>query len=109
MARMTKVYTAQEMREAAERFAFEEDSSRSNTIVAMLRQAAAAMEREEKREKKFEYTAEYVKRRSGKVDSKCVYHFNSFNAAKRFKYYPLKGEKLRFIRREVGEWEEVTE
>lgn len=43
---MAKTYTAQEMRETAERFAFEEDSSRSNTIVAMLRQAADTLERE---------------------------------------------------------------
>lgn len=51
---MSRRYTAQEMRNAANRFAFEEDSSRPGTIVAMLRQAADDMEREEKLERKYE-------------------------------------------------------
>ena len=96
---MSRKYTAQEMREMA----LVEESYGWDVVAKMLRQAADMMERE----RKFEYTAEYVKRRSGKVDGKCAYHFNSFDVAKRFKYYPLKGEKLRFIRREVGEWEYV--
>ena len=68
---------------------------------------ADMIEKDGKREKKYEYTAVYIQRRTGKIISKFAYHFNSFEEAKRHKYCPLKFEKLRFVRREVGEWEVV--
>lgn len=132
----SKVYTAQEMREAADRFAFEEDGSRSRTIADMLRQAADmrercdnylfvvkqikdehirdglarmmdeiingdqsdAFEREEKREKKYEYSVKSIYGEVGRL------HYDE-----QYKSTDRLGNKAIIVRREVGEWEVVRD
>lgn len=94
---MDKSYTAQEMREEARIF---EARGGSSNIAAMLHQAADEIEREERREKKYEYA---VKWNDGLITQIS-------------QTFPCKGEldairkyNLTVVRREVGEWEEVKE
>ena len=113
---MSRKYTAQEMREMADFiWRFTTDSHRGyfyipNGLVfnvddatAMLRQAADMMERE----KKYEYAAQYFRR--GKCVGKSAGHYTTLDRAKRNNTFCTSGEELRFVRREVGEWEEVED
>ena len=101
----SKVYTAKELREAADNFwvggviceVKGEDGRvvkhiNHDAIIAMLRQAADAMDREYKREKKYEYA---IKFDDGAID--CVHS-----------EYPMHS-CYKLVRREVGEWKEVKE
>lgn len=89
---MSKIYTAQDMREEAE---FQEGChGKPNIIATMLRQAADALEREErrvKREKKYEYATVLASGKPSSIhDEKFIRDYHCF-------------------RREVGEWEEVRD
>lgn len=95
---MTKVYTAQEMRE----FANYNDAAYarnpnlySSAVSAALRQAADLMEREEKKPKKYEYAKKFA---NGEI---FAIHLSDPIATKSI----LSGTKV--VRRSVGEWEEV--
>lgn len=104
---MAKVYTAQEMLEAANavddvsindngEFYYEKhDKFNPDLIRDMLRQAADAMEREAQREKKYEYAC------LGRV-------FESLNDAMRYAITNEENEDS-IVRREVGEWKEVKD
>lgn len=102
---MKRVFTAQEMRELAEMidhggaFALT-DPSAVEANVAMLRQAADNLEREEKREKKYEYGVlpcgiNFVYQTRAEADHKQAVLEQSVGFQ-----YPI-------VRREVGNWEEV--
>lgn len=99
----SKRYTAKEMRERAEII---ENAFLDMPTAEMLRQAADMMEREEKREKNYEYGIRYC------VDDGSVFederHFDSLKDAK--DNADVSGyDELKFDRREVGEWEEVED
>ena len=107
---MPRQYTAQEMREAAEFFERNAEMVRwvvkSNSVLAnihetisMLRQAADAMEREEKRERKYQYGVVF-----GGDGIDRDYIFDSEECAR-----TVAGDSLQVVRREVGEWEEVKD
>lgn len=97
---MSRKYTVREMRELAEMidhggaFALT-DPATIGANVAMLRQAADMMERDERCEKKWEYAL---------VANGVTYnnHYCDFRSATLIRGF---GEKV--VRREVGEWEEV--
>lgn len=106
-------YTAQEMRDVAdfyERNAYQVRAKvMSNSIlanihesVAMLRQAADAMEREE-REKKYEYAIEW---HNGVIERGT---FNRARALSEVKGSNIHGVVCKLVRREVGEWEDVKD
>lgn len=120
---MAKVYTAQEMRDKAtelqesadeiSRDAVEEggctwkplcksDACEIATIANMLRQAADLMEREEKREKKYEYGVMSNSRCEGVYDS-------HLHARLKMDLLHICKKECDLVRREVGEWEEVSE
>ena len=84
----SKVYTARDMRQTAN---VEELVGRPG-VAAMLRQAADMIEREARRDKKYEYT---IKFDDGDID--CVHS-----------EYPMHS-CYKLVRREVGEWKEVKE
>ena len=84
----SKVYTARDMRQTAN---VEELVGRPG-VAAMLRQAADMIEREARREKKYEYA---IKFDDGDID--CVHS-----------EYPMHS-CYKLVRREVGEWKEVKE
>lgn len=88
----SKIYTAQEMRIRA---TIEGNVWGDRTTVAMLRQAADLMEREEMREKKYEYGEKYY---SGIISP---WHEEEQIPVESV----LKGSVV--VRRPVGEWEEV--
>lgn len=109
---MAKVYTAQELRTVADHmcsdFTFARiplldgmsyRNVRSYEVAEMLRQAADALEREEKQPKKYEYAARY----DGSLISKL--HSNTIDDIVK------SADKRRFlvsvVRRPVDEWEEV--
>lgn len=109
---MAEVYTAQEMREAADNFwvsgviseVKDEDGRvvkqiKNDAIIAMLRQAADALEREERREKKYEYAAKYGNGFVSELHSTTV---GGTEYAKENKGF------VGVVRRQVGEWEEVA-
>lgn len=117
---MAKVYTAQEMREMADRIWDYETMSKglelcdneleqvdceaTHDLIHMLRQAANAMERKKKREKRYEYTIRYV------VDDGSILFderwFDSIDDAR--SNIDVDGyESVSIVRREVGGWEEV--
>lgn len=93
---MSKVYTAREMREQAE---YEESVNGSVGTIEMLRQAADAMERKKKREKKYEYSVH-------PADVYGVYQHRSA-AELNVNFFKALGVRAHLVRREVGEWEEV--
>ena len=89
-----RVYSAQEMREMADLFVY-------GRTAEMLRQAADAMERESKREKKYEYgilpcgtNGVYQTRAAAELQQLIL---------------EQSGYKYPIVRRKVGEWEEVKE
>lgn len=107
----SKVYTAAELREAADTMDeclkemesgndmyWRDDHVTSEDWKAMLRQAADMMEYEEKRERKYEYT---LLTSSGHIVGLIP---TSEEQARR---HMLSGDRP--VRREVGEWEEVNE
>lgn len=55
--------------------------------------------------KKFEYAALYFRR--GKCVGRSAGHYDTLEEAKRNHTICTSGEELRFVRRNVGEWEEV--
>lgn len=87
---MSKIYTAQEMRERAEMCERYSDVATAE----MLRQAADALERE----KKYEYRITTVV---------ADYGFLTLEKAKEFKRHHKLDEPI--FRREVGEWEKLKE
>lgn len=91
---MAKIYTAQEMRVIAN---IKQNILGDETTAEMLRQAADLMEREEKREKKYEYAT--------MTDDGWVGR-SHFNLIELIDDTLDEGDKL--VRREVGEWEEVN-
>lgn len=104
---MCRKYTAQEMRQRAD---MEQYLWNDSTTAAMLRQAADAMEREEKRKQYHEYIAgcSGVKREK-KYEYVCYGHvFHTFNGAMIYSIEnECQGQRPTIVRREVGEWEEV--
>ena len=84
----SKVYTARDMRQTAN---VEELVGRP-WVAAMLRQAADMIEREARREKKYEYAIKFDDGDIGCIHSE----------------YPMHS-CYKLVRREVGEWEEVKE
>ena len=93
----SKFYTAQEMREEARFHAIKHGND--YIVAAMLRQAADAMEREEKREMKYEYAEKTC---DGIVDS---IHEESFQKVAISKFF---GDST-IVRRAIGEWKEVKD
>lgn len=102
-------YTADEMREAANavdevsiddngEYFYEKDDKFNPFLVRdMLRQAADLQEREEKREKKFEYAC------FGRV-------FQTLNGARVYAIAnEFQGRRPTIVRRECGKWEEVAD
>lgn len=92
---MAKIYTAQEMRDAAD---LREAWGDKDEVNNMLRQAADMIEREARREKEYEYS---LKMASGRVTNG---RFSDEETARRFAMY---GDTV--VRREVGVWKEVKE
>lgn len=95
----SKVYTTKEMRCAAD-FVEHRDTGAivTNCVIAdMLRQAADAMEREEKREKNYEYAKKFANGEifaihlSNPIDTKSI------------------SPSTKVVSRPVGEWEEVKD
>lgn len=104
-------YTAKDMREAADNFwvngviceVKDKDGHvvkhiKHDAVIAMLRQAADAMEKEGKREKKYEYGVKWdddeeVKPHSKQTAESIVMEFGK--------------EIVKAVRRSVGEWEEI--
>lgn len=100
---MAKIYTAKEMRE----FANYNDAAYarnpnlySSAVSAALRQAADLMEREEKREKKYEYSA---KCDNGTINN---FHFDDLEGIRNALVYTMNNPHV--VRREVSKWEEVN-
>lgn len=89
---MSKIYTAQEMREWAEF----QNKGGFLTIAEMLRQAADALERDEKREVKYEY----AESKNGIITN---HHSDDIEN------YVMYCDGSTLVRRPVGEWEEVNE
>ena len=101
---MSKIYTAQEMRNCADNC----DASRINPCVsAMLRQAADVMEREECRDKKYQYEVWYTAKDGGARRS--TGRAFSLESAKRILSMYKEFSDAHIVRREVGEWEEVKD
>lgn len=100
----SKGYTAQEMREMAKSL---KDSGLCLRISDMLLQAADLTEREEKRrDKKYEYEVHYT------VNGKVFHSTGRAHSPKAAKciltmYKGYKDAKI--VRREIVEWEEVSE
>lgn len=95
---MKKKYTAQEMRDMANCLHYNSPTKLTIEAAAMLRQAADAMEREE-RERKYEYA---VRNLDGVVID--------IHKDTKIRAIDCKIEKKEtVVRREVGEWEEVNE
>ena len=101
----SRIYTAQEMREMANREKFKCSFVTrtlnggiildcTSDVCAMLRQAADALEREEKREKKYEYAEKYSEGYVSCIHEQSMLIHCNFGVA---------------VRREVGEWEEVKD
>lgn len=86
-------YTAQDMREMA----LVEESYGWDVVANMLRQAADDLEREEKRERKYEYAEKY---KEGMVA--CLHRERPVDHCEMW-----PGSIA--VRREVGDWEEVSE
>lgn len=114
---MPKIYTAQAMREMANREKFKCSFVTrtlnggiildcTSDVCAMLRQAADLMEREERRELKYEYSVRYFNRYEKKEEVDYLHHTTSTAAAR---YLPWFQEAKCVVRRPVGEWEEVRD
>lgn len=106
---MAEVYTAKEMSDTAMDIEAHVvmgsiDAFDSTLIRAMnmLRQAADLMEREEKREKKYEYGVMSNSRCEGVYDS-------HLHARLKMDLLHICKKECDLVRREVGEWEEVSE
>lgn len=93
-------YTAQDMREMA----LVEESYGWDVVAKMLRRAADDLESKKKRKRKYEYAVKYTMGSNGRRVWKSSYHYESIKLCKKAPW-PLEGRK--FIRREVGAWEEV--
>lgn len=113
---MTKIFTAQEMREAADNFwvggvisEVKDEAGRvvkhikHDAVIAMLHQAADMMEQEERREKRYEY-ALYSRPLVSSSGDPVGEIFSSKEPVRRIMF---PGDSI--VRREVGEWEEVKE
>ena len=109
---MSKIYTAQDMRDAANS---REAWGYKDEVNNMLRQSADAMEREVSREKTYEYRLQYRGFKNG-----CWHNYNERFGTRASCLYALRRllkdddeadsrgwPKWRAVRREVGEWEEV--
>lgn len=111
----SKVYTAQEMRELADKIwdyktmskglelcdneLEQVDCEATHDLIYMLRQAADALEREEKREKRYEYA---VMMPDGKTNTPLDdRRYQEKIAARNYEYGAI------LVRRELGEWEVV--
>lgn len=92
----SKIYTAQEMRHAADTREAWGDKDEVNN---MLRQAADMIEREERRKKKYEYSAKYGNGFVSELHSSTIGGTDYAKESKGF---------VGVVRREVGEWEEVA-
>lgn len=57
--------------------------------------------------KRYEYAALYFRR--GKCVGKSAGHYDTLEEARMNNTYLPSGEERKFIRRKVGEWEEVTD
>lgn len=86
-------YTAHDMREMA----LVEESYGWDVVAKMLRQAADDLEREEKRERKYEYAEKF---KEGMVA--CLHRERPVDHCEMW-----PGSTA--VRREVGDWEEVSE
>ena len=101
---MARKYTAQEMRDMEENILMSEDDWIEDAAY-MLRQCADMMEREEKRKKDYEYSV-IAKKHDGAVFLDTE-HFSTLEGAMKNAedgFYDV----LRYQRREVGKWEEVS-
>ena len=99
-------YTAQEMRVRAN---YLEVALADAKTAAMLRQAADMMEREESREKNYEFVVKFFRKRSDKCIGRSADHYDSLDCARSRHRPDTNGELVKFFRRSVGEWEEVKE
>lgn len=115
---MARKYTAQDMRELADRmfdyrndaFGLEIYDCRSNSVdcdathdvICMLRQAADEMERE----RKYEYSQRRHDEKLG-IDIVDMLHCSSLEGA--LDLHGRWNKNMPIVRREVGEWEEVEE
>lgn len=109
----SKIYTAQEMRAMADKlpddYSFADIVSSDGDkqlfsmgcLSSMLRQAADIIEREAKRDKKYEYS----------VHPADVYGVYQHRSAAELNVEVLKttGIRAHLVRREIGEWEEVRD
>lgn len=98
---MSRRYTAQEMRDMAEQILFTDDDWYADAG-HMLLQAADMLDSKKKSKRRYEYTVKYT---NGRRVWKSSHHYESIKLCK--KDWPLEGRK--FIRREVGEWEDVKD
>lgn len=94
-------YTADEMRDMATEAEVIEVADQfyghdMDTIAAMLRQSADDMEREEKRERKYQYGVVFG---GDGIDSDNIFDSEEYART-------VAGDYLQVVRREVGEWEE---
>ena len=103
MSLINKVYTAQDMRDAAKcLFACEVDLEHDNRDIAqMLRQAARMLERE----KSYEYAVKIV--RDGHTVGISAGHYETPEKAEKSLTYCPSGETPVVVRRAVGDWEDV--
>ena len=96
----SKVFTAQELRQRANE---EEHLWHDHLIAAMLRQAADALERENNRNKKYEYAVKWLDENS--VANNMGEHREWAESIVR----DVGASKVRLVRRSVSEWEEVKD
>lgn len=57
--------------------------------------------------KRYEYAVQYIRKRTGKCVGKSASHYATLEEAKRAHTFSTDGEVLKFVRRKVGEWEDV--
>lgn len=95
-------YTAKQMRDAANS---REAWGYKDEVNNMLRQAANAMERKKKREKKYEYKVLYCIRNGRTEES--IRHTEDIKTARRILGIYASHKDANIVRREVGEWEKV--
>ena len=98
-----KMYTAQEMRVRAD---YLEIALADAKTAAMLRQAADMMEREEKRERKYEYAAVFF--RNGNLVGMSAGHYDTLDEARIYNALCPTDDTIAFVCREVDEWKEVS-
>lgn len=109
---MTKTYTVQKIRSVIAglennlKYGMERIVIASPDVIAILRQAADALERENNRKKEYEYAISYHDTTNGKRF--IGVHYTSISDAEACS---IKHEDVKktYVRREVSKWEEVKD